>query len=306
MADRITTPLRRGTSGFEEVSWDEALDDIAARVTALSAEHGPDTIAVFGGGGLTNEKAYQLGKFARLALRTRNIDYNGRFCMSSAAAASNRSLGVDRGLPFPLTDLADGDVVMLFGSNLADTMPPAVQHLGSVRDRGGLLVVDPRRSATARLTDDGAGEHLPLVPGTDLVLALGLLHIVLARGAGRRRLSCGPGRRSRRGSTQRGAVVARTGRRHDRRARDPAAPDRAHPGRRQPTSRWSRRLPAHGSRIRAACRRHRHRHRGDQSGSRAGTRRGRARRLRRDHRSGQRSGRTRARSKRPISCRATG
>jgi assimilatory nitrate reductase catalytic subunit len=85
-------------------------------------------------------------------------------------------------LPFPLTDLADADVVVLFGSNLADTMPPAVQHLGPVRERGGLIVVDPRRSATARLTDEGAGEHVQLAPGTDLVLLLGLLHVVLAEG----------------------------------------------------------------------------------------------------------------------------
>ncbi|MET0448534.1 MAG: molybdopterin dinucleotide binding domain-containing protein, partial [Aeromicrobium sp.] len=55
-------------------------------------------------------------------------------------------------------------------------------HLGPVRERGGLVVVDPRRSATARLTDAGAGEHVQLVPGTDLVLALGLLHIVFAEG----------------------------------------------------------------------------------------------------------------------------
>ncbi|MDX6275991.1 MAG: assimilatory nitrate reductase catalytic subunit, partial [Nocardioidaceae bacterium] len=178
--DRITTPLRRTSGGFEPVDWDTALDDIAARVQTISAQDGPDAIAVFGGGGLTNEKAYQLGKFARLALRTRNIDYNGRFCMSSAAAAANRSLGVDRGMPFPLTDLNDADVVMLFGSNLADTMPPAVQHLGGVRERGGLIVIDPRLSATAKLTEDGAGEHVQLVPGTDLVLILGLLHIVFA------------------------------------------------------------------------------------------------------------------------------
>lgn len=180
--DRITQPLRRTPSGFEEVSWDEALDDIARRVQTIGAESGPEAVAVFGGGGLTNEKAYQLGKFARLALRTPNIDYNGRFCMSSAAAAANRSLGVDRGLPFPLTDLQDADFVVLLGSNLADTMPPAVQHLGPVRERGGLVVIDPRRSATARLTEDGAGEHLQLVPGTDLVLLLGLLHLVLAEG----------------------------------------------------------------------------------------------------------------------------
>ena len=180
--DRITAPLRRVGTSFEEVSWEEALDDIATRVTAIGRELGTDAVAVFGGGGLTNEKAYQLGKFARLALRTRFIDYNGRFCMSSAAAAGNRTLGIDRGLPFPLTDLVDADVVLLLGSNLADTMPPAVQHLGAVRERGGLIVVDPRRTATAMLTDNHAGMHLQLVPGTDLILLLGLLHIVFAEG----------------------------------------------------------------------------------------------------------------------------
>ena len=178
--DRITAPLRRVGDEFEDVSWDEALDDIVSRVRDISGRHGNEAIAVFGGGGLTNEKAYQLGKFARLALRTPNIDYNGRFCMSAAAAAANRTLGIDRGLPFPLTDLNDADAILLLGSNLADTMPPSVQHLGPVRERGGLIVVDPRRSATARLTEDGAGEHAQLVPGTDLVFLLGLLHLVFA------------------------------------------------------------------------------------------------------------------------------
>ena len=55
----------------------------------------------FGGGGLTNEKAYQLGKFARVALGTSQIDYNGRFCMSSAAAVTTRAFGIDRGLAIP-------------------------------------------------------------------------------------------------------------------------------------------------------------------------------------------------------------
>ncbi|WP_019143657.1 molybdopterin oxidoreductase family protein [Aeromicrobium massiliense] len=177
--DRLTVPLQRNASGsLEPVGWDEALDDVAARLRTM----GRDEVAVFGGGGLTNEKAYQLGKLARLALRTRLIDYNGRFCMAAAAAAANRTLGLDRGLPFPLTDLADADAVLLLGSNLADTMPPSVQHLAAVRERGGLVVVDPRRSATAALTDEGAGLHLAPVPGTDIVLLLGLLHVVLAEG----------------------------------------------------------------------------------------------------------------------------
>ncbi|MBB2913782.1 assimilatory nitrate reductase catalytic subunit [Streptosporangium becharense] len=173
--ERLTTPLLHG----REVGWDEALDFVADRIRAVQAEHGPDGVAVFGGGGLTNEKAYQLGKFARVVLRTSQIDYNGRFCMSSAAAATNRAFGMDRGLPFPITDLARADAVLLAGGNVAETMPPFVRHLATMRERGGrLVVIDPRVTATARQAD----LHLQPTPGTDLALALALLHIVIAEG----------------------------------------------------------------------------------------------------------------------------
>ena len=86
-------------------SWDEALDRIAWTIEQTQQRYGRDAVGVFGGGGLTNEKAYLLGKFARVALRTSQIDYNGRFCMSSAAAASIKAFGMDRGLPFPLADI---------------------------------------------------------------------------------------------------------------------------------------------------------------------------------------------------------
>ena len=179
--DRLTHPwVRRADGRLHPATWDEALDRITRGVLAVQAEHGPDAVGVFGGGGLTNEKAYQLGKFARVALRTPYIDYNGRFCMSSAAAAGNRAFGLDRGLPFPLEDLGGADAVLQLGSNVADTMPPLVQHLARVRERGGLVVVDPRRSATAGLAADGAGLHVQPVPGTDQVLLLGLLHVLVA------------------------------------------------------------------------------------------------------------------------------
>jgi assimilatory nitrate reductase catalytic subunit len=183
--DRLTTPLVRNAAGeLVETSWDLALDFVAERIRSLQSAHGRDTVAVFGGGGLTNEKAYALGKFARVALKTANVDYNGRFCMSSAAAATNRAFGIDRGLPFPLADLGGAGAVLLVGSNIAETMPPAVAHLQGARDAGGLLVVDPRRSATAGLTADGAGTHLQATPGTDLALVLALTHVVLQEGLG--------------------------------------------------------------------------------------------------------------------------
>lgn len=181
--DRLVSPLVRDASGeLREAGWDEALDLVAAGVVAAQRAYGRQAVAVFGGGGLTNEKAYTLGKFARVVLRTPYVDYNGRFCMASAAAGANRAFGVDRGLPFPLTDLGGAQAVLLLGSNLAETMPPSVAHLAGVRAAGGLVVVDPRRSPTAALTADGAGRHLQPVPGTDLALLLGLLHVTLAEG----------------------------------------------------------------------------------------------------------------------------
>ena len=183
LPDRITRPLVRSAAGVLEPStWPDALAFVATRVRALQEQHGRDSIGVFGGGGLTNEKAYQLGKFTRTVLRSKHIDYNGRFCMSSAAAAGNRAFGIDRGLPFPLADVVSADALLLLGSNVADTMPPLVRHLAGVRERGGLVVVDPRRSATAALTGEGAGLHLQPLPGTDQTLLLGLLHLVVAEG----------------------------------------------------------------------------------------------------------------------------
>ncbi|WP_345471112.1 molybdopterin oxidoreductase family protein [Glutamicibacter ectropisis] len=178
---RLQTPLLRQSDGsFAPITWDRALDLIAEKALSIRSESGADAVAMFGSGSLTNEKAYQLGKFARLALGTSRIDYNGRFCMSSAAAGTNKAFGLDRGMPFPLADLDDAAMILMLGSNVADTMPPFVRHLDTVRERGGLIVVDPRRSATAKLSAEGAGWHLQPTPATDLQLLLGLAHVVLA------------------------------------------------------------------------------------------------------------------------------
>ncbi|WP_246002040.1 molybdopterin oxidoreductase family protein [Allorhizocola rhizosphaerae] len=173
--DRLTSPLIDGRAA----SWDEAYSLIIEKIVDIQRTHGKDAVAVFGGGGLTNEKAYALGKFARVALGTKHIDYNGRFCMSSAAAAGIRSFGLDRGLPFPMADLAEADTLLLVGGNVAETMPPFARYLTEQRERGGTqIVIDPRATLTAR----AATLHLQPTPGTDLALALGLLHIVIAEG----------------------------------------------------------------------------------------------------------------------------
>jgi assimilatory nitrate reductase catalytic subunit len=178
--DRLTTPLVRSTDGtLVRASWDAALDRIAHALKDVQRQSGRDAVGVFGGGSLTNEKAYLLGKFARVALGTANVDYNGRFCMSTAAAAATAALGVDRGLPFPLEDIARAGVILLVGANVAETMPPILQYFEAQQANGGtLIVVDPRRTPTALW----ARQHLQLKPGSDAALANGLLHVLIRDG----------------------------------------------------------------------------------------------------------------------------
>jgi assimilatory nitrate reductase catalytic subunit len=182
--DRLLAPLVRADpadrhSPLRVATWAEALDRVTAALTSTRQRYGADSVGCFGGGGLTNEKAYLLGKFARLALGTSAIDYNGRFCMSAAAAAANRAFGLDRGLPFPLADVAGAAAVLVVGGNPAETMPPAMQFFDAGRAAGGQhVVVDPRATPTAR----GSTLHLQPTPGTDLALANGLLHLALRLG----------------------------------------------------------------------------------------------------------------------------
>jgi len=174
--ERLTTPKVRGRDGrLLSASWDAALDQVAERLLAIRAAHGPAALAAFGSGALTNEKAYLLGKFVRLALGSPHVDYNGRYCMSSAAAGQNRAFGLDRGLPFPVADIARTKTLLLWGANSLDTMPPLAQWIAEQQAQGELIVVDPRRSETARQAD----LHLQLTPGTDLALATGLLHLAI-------------------------------------------------------------------------------------------------------------------------------
>lgn len=178
--ERLKKPLLRGDDGhLHEVSWDEALGFVASRLAFIRERFGKDANGAFGSGALTNEKAYLLGKFVRVALGSSQIDYNGRYCMASAAAGQNRAYGVDRGLPFPVSDIGETKALLLWGSNCAETMPPIMQWVERQRAGGGkLIVVDPRRTETAR----GADLHLALTPGSDLALGNALLAVAIDLG----------------------------------------------------------------------------------------------------------------------------
>src|SRR6195952_3473225 len=96
--------------------------------------------------------------------------------MGPGARGNLRALGLDRGLPFPLSDIPAAEAIVIAGGNPAETMPPIMQYFEDQARRGGkLIVADPRRTATARL----AHLHLQLTPGTDAALANGLLHVAI-------------------------------------------------------------------------------------------------------------------------------
>ena len=178
--ERLLTPRLRGRDGkLKATSWDEALAFVADQLRSIRTRYGADANGAFGSGALTNEKAYLLGKFVRVVLGSSQIDYNGRYCMASAAAGQNRAYGIDRGLPFPVSDVGETKTLMLWGSNCAETMPPIMQWVQRQRDRGGkLIVVDPRRTETART----AHLHLALTPGSDLALGNGMLALAIDMG----------------------------------------------------------------------------------------------------------------------------
>lgn len=180
--ERILEPLRRsgpGLTKWKPSEWNTALDQIAGTIRELQSLHGNDAVAVYGGGSLTNEVSYLLGKFTRVALRSRYIDYNGRYCMSSAAAASNRAFGMDRGMTMPLTEIPKAKYIILAGTNVAECQPTFMPYLLEAKKNGATIVtIDPRNTMTSKVADI----HVRLQPGFDSVFVSGLLNVILSEG----------------------------------------------------------------------------------------------------------------------------
>src|SRR5262245_15428549 len=178
--DRLLEPLERvpeAAGGFRTTAWDRALDRVVTEIRRIQQAHGPDAFAMLSGVSLTNEKSYLIGKFARLALGTANLDYNGRLCMVSAGTANKKALGIDRASN-PWSDIRLADVVFIAGANIAECAPITTSYVWQARDRGAkLIVADPRVNPLARTAD----VFLGLRPGTDSALMGTILHVLIAR-----------------------------------------------------------------------------------------------------------------------------
>ncbi len=177
---RATQPLLRKNGVLKPVSWDEALDTMAARFTDIQGRHGKEALGVVGTGQLLTEEFYTLGKLVQLGLGTRNHDGNTTLCMASAVSGYKLSFGSD-GPPGSYADMETADVILLIGSNIADNHPILCHRLDrqspAAKPRK-LIVVDPRVTKTAMMAD----LHLPIKPRGDIALINGIAHILIREG----------------------------------------------------------------------------------------------------------------------------
>ncbi|ANY09760.1 reductase [Pseudonocardia sp. HH130630-07] len=177
---RLDTALVRPGRGAEPVRTpvDEAITATARGLRAVLDEHGPDAIALYVSGQMSIEAQYLATKLAKGFLGGNQIESNSRLCMAGAATGYTLSLGAD-GPPGSYADLDRADVLFVIGSNMADCHPVLfLRMMERVAAGATLIVVDPRRTATA----DKADLFLQIAPGTDLALLNGLLHLLHAGG----------------------------------------------------------------------------------------------------------------------------
>lgn len=173
---RLTGALVRDERGAEPVPTPvaDAIAETARRLRQILDEHGPDAVAFYVSGQMTLEAQYLANKLAKGFVRTNQIESNSRLCMASAGAGYKSSLGAD-GPPGSYDDFERADVFLVIGSNMADCHPILfLRMMERVKAGAKLIVVDPRRTATAAKAD----LFLQIVPGTDLALLNGLLRLL--------------------------------------------------------------------------------------------------------------------------------
>ncbi len=176
--DRLTSAYVRDPSspeGFRAVAYDQAIQKVASEIQRIQSTYGNDAFGVLGGASMTTEKCYLLGKFARVCLKTRYIDYNGRLCMVSAGAGNKKAFGIDRA-GNPMSDIPLADVIWIGGANVAECAPITTSYIWQARENGAKIInVDPRITPLARTAD----LVLPVKPGRDAALFAGILHLMI-------------------------------------------------------------------------------------------------------------------------------
>jgi len=176
LAGRLLHPVLDG----ERAGWDDAVNAAGDRLRAIIEEFGPQAVAFYASGQLLTEDYYAANKLMKGFIGAANIDTNSRLCMSSAVTGYKRAFGADV-VPCSYQDVENSDLVVLVGSNAAWAHPVLYQRLAQAkreRPEMKIVVIDPRKTATCDIAD----LHLPLAPGSDAGLFVGLLNAIMAHG----------------------------------------------------------------------------------------------------------------------------
>lgn len=179
---RLVQPMQRmqRSEAPRIVSWDSALDLAVDKFSSVIAAHGPDALGFYVSGQLLTEDYYVFNKLAKGLIGTNNIDTNSRLCMSSAVAGYKKTLGADAP-PACYDDVNHAQCIFIVGSNTAYAHPILFRRIEDAKRNNPAMKIifcDPRRTDTAEIAD----LYLPLLPGTDVMLFNGLLHIMLWEG----------------------------------------------------------------------------------------------------------------------------
>jgi len=178
--NRLLTPKIKKNGKFVDATWEEAMKLVATKFKENIQNHGPDAVAYYGSGQLFSEESYTANKLFKAGIGTNNVDGNPRLCMASAAVGYIQSFGKDEP-PGAYEDIDHAEVFFIIGSNTYECHPPLWERI-MIRKKANpkvkIIVVDPRKTKTAERADI----HLPVVPGTDLLLTNAMAQVILERG----------------------------------------------------------------------------------------------------------------------------
>jgi len=176
--DRLTKPMIKKGDKFEEASWDEALDLIAAKFKETSDKYGPKSLGFQVSCRTPNEDCYIMQKWARVAFKTNNVDNCARICHGPSVAGLSLSFGSGAATN-PFADVLNSDLIVMWGSNAIEAHPLAGRRVVQAKNKGiPVIVVDPRYSATARIAD----EWIRFNPSTHIALANSMMYWIIKEG----------------------------------------------------------------------------------------------------------------------------
>jgi formate dehydrogenase major subunit len=182
--DRITKPMirERITDPWTEVSWEEAIQHTARRFKDIQSRHGVGSIGGITSSRCTNEEVYVVQKMIRAAFHNNNVDTCARVCHSPTGYGLSKTFGTSAGTQ-DFRSVDEADVIMVIGANPTDGHPVFASRMKKrIRAGAKLIVVDPRRTDSAKSPHVMASYHLALTPGTNVAIVNALAHTILTEG----------------------------------------------------------------------------------------------------------------------------